>query len=41
MAEQWIPIGTVYQFLQSIYFFLDINEEQNIYDSKALKAGSL
>lgn len=41
LAEQWIPIGTVFLFLQSIYFFLEVNDEQNIYDSKGLKVGSL
>jgi hypothetical protein len=28
-------------FLQSIYFFLEVNDEQNIYDSKGIKVGSL
>lgn len=31
----------MFLFLQSVYFFLEVNDEQNIYDSKGLKVGSL
>jgi len=41
LAEQWIPIGIVFQYLQSLYYLLDVNDEQNIYDSKGLQVGRL
>lgn len=41
LAEQWIPIGIVFQYLQSIYYLLDVSDEQNIYDSKGLQVGKL
>lgn len=41
LAEQWIPIGIVFQYLQSIYYLIDVNDEQNIYDSKGIQVGKL
>lgn len=41
LAEQWIQIGNVFQFLQSVYYLLDLNDEQNIYDTKGIQQGKM